>query len=244
MKTNKWLVEYARAQIGLPYWYGTFGQKSTSTLLKQKKAQYPSMYGSNDYTKQLGVKVHDCVGLIKGALWCDTTTGTPKYSSAQDKSAVGMYIASKEKGKIKTFPKKLGLLVYKAHDPSDPSSIHHVGIFDGVDTVIEAKGHAYGVVRTTFKPSDWDFWSQCPFTTAESTTIPCPEIVYYKKCASNISSITDALKSIGEKDVSLSHRRKIAVANGIVKSGVLYVGTAYQNTLMLSLLKIGKLIKA
>lgn len=40
-KTNTGLVAYATAQIGNPYWYGTFGQVATEALLKSKMAQYP-----------------------------------------------------------------------------------------------------------------------------------------------------------------------------------------------------------
>ena len=69
-KTAKGLVKYAKAQLGNPYWYGTFGQKATKELYAQKKAQYPSYYTATDYQKQYGKKVHDCIGLIKGYLWC------------------------------------------------------------------------------------------------------------------------------------------------------------------------------
>ena len=43
-KTNIGLVEYAKAQLGLPYWYGTYGQISSEELYKRKKAQYPRNY--------------------------------------------------------------------------------------------------------------------------------------------------------------------------------------------------------
>ena len=33
MKNNAGLVLYAKAQVGLPYWYGTFGQTASPTLL-------------------------------------------------------------------------------------------------------------------------------------------------------------------------------------------------------------------
>ena len=41
MKTAKGLVEYAKAQLGLPYWYGTFGNTGSEELWKAKKKQYP-----------------------------------------------------------------------------------------------------------------------------------------------------------------------------------------------------------
>ena len=37
MKTGQGLVEYAKAQIGKPYWWGTFGNIATPELLAYKK---------------------------------------------------------------------------------------------------------------------------------------------------------------------------------------------------------------
>lgn len=61
----------------------------------------------------------------------------------------------------------------------------------------------------------------------------------YKACASNHTSIADALESIGV-DGSKTNRTKIAKANGITN----YTGTADQNGKLLKLLKTGKLKKA
>ena len=63
---------------------------------------------------------------------------------------------------------------------------------------------------------------------------------YYPKYTGRSGSITAALSAVGEKDTSLSHRRKIAIANSIAS----YSGTAAQNTKMVNLLKQGKLVRA
>ena len=62
---------------------------------------------------------------------------------------------------------------------------------------------------------------------------------YYPKCSSKCTTISSALDSI-KVDSSKAHRTKIAKANGI--DG--YVGSAEQNTRLLSLLKKGTLKKA
>ncbi|MCD8159026.1 MAG: NlpC/P60 family protein [Clostridiales bacterium] len=166
-KTNSGLVAYAKAQVGLPYWYGTYGQTATASLYSSKKAQYPSYYSPwSDFETQYGKRVHDCVGLIKGYLWSDSTTSTPKYNSAQDKSAAGMYAAATTEGKISTFPKTAGLLVFVG---SSASSISHVGVYGGDGYVYEAKGHQYGVVKSAYSASNWNFWAQCPYTTDDTT---------------------------------------------------------------------------
>jgi hypothetical protein len=63
---------------------------------------------------------------------------------------------------------------------------------------------------------------------------------YYSKYTGSSNSLTDALAAVGEADTSKAHRAKIAKANGITG----YTGTATENTKLLALLKVGKLIKA
>ena len=77
-KTNYGLVAYAKAQLGLPYWYGTFGQIGTEALYTSKKKQWPKFYKwegtayNNFLLPSTSKRVHDCVGLIKGYLWSET----------------------------------------------------------------------------------------------------------------------------------------------------------------------------
>lgn len=159
MKNNAGLVLYAKAQVGLPYWYGTFGQTASPTLLNSKRKQYPSYYKSTDFNTQYNKRVHDCVGLIKGYIWSDTTTSKPKYNASQDVSAAGMYKNSTTKGDMSTFPAINGTLVYK----KSGNRISHVGIYCVDGYVYEAKGHKFGVVKTPYKQTDWVLWSLCPY---------------------------------------------------------------------------------
>lgn len=160
MKTSKGLVDYAKAQLGLPYWYGTFGLTATEALYKSKKKQYPQYYkweGTpyDNFPSQYGKRVHDCVGLIKGYLWSDTPTSAPKYANgAPDVSANGMRTSCKEKGDIGTMPDVPGTLVFMNG---------HVGVYIGGGYVIEARGHEYGVVKTELKKRPWKWWGKCPW---------------------------------------------------------------------------------
>lgn len=156
MKNVKYLIEYARAQIGRPYWCGTYGKIASEQYYLAKKKQYPTMYWQNDYRKAYGQKVHDCCGLFKGAMWCNTPDSVPTYNEAQDHSVKGFYQVAKSKGRLtdKT-PLINGLLLYN-------SSLGHMGVYvDG--EVINAKGHAYGVVKEPFIRSRWYYWSDCPY---------------------------------------------------------------------------------
>ena len=154
-KTNQGLVEYARKQIGRPYWYGTFGNIATAVLYSAKKKQYPKYYASwTNFPEQFGQRVHDCVGLIKGYLWSDTASSTPRYNASQDVSANGMLSICTEKGTISSMPDIPGVLVFMSG---------HVGVYAGNGEVIEARGHEYGVVVTKLAERPWKNWGKCPF---------------------------------------------------------------------------------
>lgn len=67
-----------------------------------------------------------------------------------------------------------------------------------------------------------------------------PSVAYYGVYRGKGTSIVSALATVGEKDTSFAHRKKIAAANGITG----YQGTIAQNLKMVQLIKTGKLIKA
>ena len=162
-KTNTGLVSYAAAQLDKPYWYGTFGQTASIGLYTAKKRQYPKYYTANDFQSQYGKRVHDCVGLIKGYLWSDSPSSVPKYSAAQDVSADKMLKKCTESGSISTLPELPGVLVFMSR---------HVGVYIGGGHVIEARGHAYGVVKTKLAGRGWTHWGKCPWITYASADKP------------------------------------------------------------------------
>ncbi|MCD8308869.1 MAG: phage tail tip lysozyme [Clostridia bacterium] len=211
-KTNTGLVAYAKAQVGLPYWYGTYGQTASASLYTSKKSQYPSYYTASDFSSQYGKRVHDCVGLIKGYLWSSSATATPSYTSAQDKSASGMYAAATTKGTISSFPKTTGLLVFKG---TSTSKITHVGVYGGDGYVYEAKGHQYGVVKTAFSASAWQYWAQCPYCTNDvtSTTGSTTTTTTATTTTSGSSSSSSSSSSATEKkatDAAQSYLKSLA----------------------------------
>lgn len=136
-------------QLGNPYWWGTFGQVATRSLLEQKRKQYPNQYTAKDFEGQLGKIVHDCVGLIKGYRW--TNDGKLTYKANQDVDVSGMLKSCSKQGTINTMPDVPGTLVFMSG---------HVGVYIGNGEVIEAMGHAYGVVLTKLKNRPWTKWGQ------------------------------------------------------------------------------------
>lgn len=152
-KTASGLVAYAKAQLGLPYWYGTFGNTASSSLYQQKKEQYPKYYTASDFSSQYGKRVHDCVGLIKGYRWSETPTSAPKYNASQDVAVGGLYNQCSKRGSISSMPDQPGICVFK-------SDMSHVGVYIGGGYVIEARGHAYGVVKTKLAGRNWGKWGK------------------------------------------------------------------------------------
>ena len=158
-KNNFQALQYARAQLGRPYWYGTFGQFATVELYEQKKKQYKTQYtkwSAESFLKDCDrkTKVHDCIGLCKGYMMSISPEAEAHYISKYDISANGMEEAAKLKGDISTLPDIPGVLVWKNG---------HIGIYEGNGHVIEAKGHAYGVVRSDLKATAWKKWLVCPW---------------------------------------------------------------------------------
>ena len=164
-KTNTGLVEYALAQLGKPYWWGTFGQTASAALLAQKRTQYPERYTADDFESQFGQKVHDCVGLIKGYRWCDTPDSEPAYKSVQDVAVSGLYMSCLESGSISTMPDIPGVCVFM-------QDMSHVGVYIGGGYVIEATGHARGVVKTKLAGRGWGLWGKPRWISYEADATP------------------------------------------------------------------------
>lgn len=166
MKKVSYLLEYARAQIGRPYWCGTFGQVANEWLYNFNKRRLPMYYTATDFPTQYGQKVHDCIGLIKGAMWCNTPNAAPVYLAAQDVTVYTMYATCTNKGKISdSGTLKEGMLLFN-------NGFSHVGIYDGNGYVIEAKGHAYGVVRSVYAASNWKYYGECKYFDYNTDTKP------------------------------------------------------------------------
>lgn len=167
-KTASSLVAYAIAQLGFPYWYATYGSIATEALYSYKKKQYPSYYTASDFPKQYGLRVHDCVGIVKGYHWSDTPTAKPIYKANgfPDTSADGMYSYCKKKStNMSKMPDVPGILVFMSG---------HVGMYIGNGKVVEARGHAYGVVRTNLKNRPWTKWSYDPDLVYDTETATAP----------------------------------------------------------------------
>ena len=171
MKTNKWLVEFAKRALaeGWVYWYGTVGYKCTHELLIRKTKQYPEHYTGNRMPRyesdiSAGKYCADCINLAKAYMWLDEATGKQIYGSngCPDTNADGMYNKAKEKGDIRTLPEIPGIMLHLSG---------HAGIYIGNGWAIEARGFKYGVVKTRVSERGWLHWYKMPGVTYEDGAI-------------------------------------------------------------------------
>lgn len=175
-RTNVDLVNYCIGMLGQPYWYGCIGTAAASEkLFEQKRAQYPEQYPPKKWTKESFVKQYgmpkpvDCSGLIKSFIMTDPSgknypLNLAVYDSKYDLSANGMIKICTETGNYSNIPEVPGLIVWKNN---------HVGVYIGNGYCIEAKGHAYGVVKTN--NTAWTKYGRLPASWISYTTTPTPE---------------------------------------------------------------------
>ena len=170
-KTPAGLVAHARAQLGLPYWYGTYGQRPTADLADYKRRQYPEQWSAarvqQAKANQLNApRVYDCAGLVK-SYWMQADPHTAaKYVQKYDKSAGGLKSCCATRGPIAGIPAEPGLLVF--------IGTRHVGIYDGRGRVIEARGFEHGVVERNLSASTWDTWGRLDWLTHGDMPAPAP----------------------------------------------------------------------
>lgn len=207
-KTNAGLVAYAKAQLGKPYWYGTFGQTASAALLAQKRTQYPGYYTADDFESQFGQKVHDCVGLIKGYRWCDTPDSEPAYKSVQDVAVSGLYMSCPESGSIDTMPDIPGVCVFMR-------DMSHVGVYIGGGYVVEATGHARGVVKTKLAGRGWGLWGKPRWISYEAAATPAqPEQTTTQATASALTVTGLPLLRYGDKGEFVRSAQMLLIGRG------------------------------
>ena len=207
-KTGQGLAEYAEAQLGKPYWWGTFGQTANAGLLAAKRQQYPDYYTAGDFPTQFGQKVHDCVGLIKGYLWCDTPDSEPIYKPTQDVAVSGLFMACPENGSIDTMPDIPGVCVFMR-------DMSHVGVYIGDGYVVEATGHARGVVKTKLAGRGWGLWGKPRWISYEAAATPAQPVQTTTQAAASALAVTGLpLLRYGDKGECVRSAQLLLIGRG------------------------------
>jgi hypothetical protein len=215
-KTNIGFVNHVQAQLGMPYWYGTFGDVCGEALWQQKRKQYPSHYTDSRYktakARHFGKRTYDCAGLVKSYMFQSSPTSLPKYMAEYDKNVSGLISACSKTGKISSIPEIPGLLVFRG--------TAHVGVYIGKGYVIEARGFDFGVVKTKLSSGEWEKWGQLSWIDYK----PAPAQMPKSSEAAVDDSDTDTKQCL-YKNTSGKELIIYADTAKLVKIGTLYDGS-------------------
>ncbi len=129
-----------------------------------KKANIYRLGGIGRYEN--GVRIFDCVGLIKCFMWHDYSEKNASYygKTCPDKNETGFFNEASEKGTIDTIPEILGLMVYQPG---------HIGVYIGNGQVIESTAAFEKKIvityfkgnhpDTSYKRTTWTHWFKMPY---------------------------------------------------------------------------------
>lgn len=161
------------AQVQIPlregwgYIYGTSGVLWTQEKQNASTRDMTIRYGS----QWIGHMVTDCSGLVRWALkqLGEDITHHATYQYTDWCKPKGKLVNGLREDGTLPIP---GSLVFLQ---GNQEKIHHVGVYIGDDTCIEAKGTKSGVV--TSQLSHWDHWGQCKLIDYSAETDETPEPV-------------------------------------------------------------------
>ena len=126
-KTANELVNFAKSKLGTNYVYGMKGAVLTDSKLRSLANSYPKYLTYNKEKGKIGTVCTDCSGLIS---WC---TGKVRGSSQYKETATRIEHISNISGAV------AGCALWQQG---------HIGIYIGNGECIEARGSAYGTVKT------------------------------------------------------------------------------------------------
>lgn len=153
----------ALGMVGWGYIYGATGWVCTAARVEQQAAQYPAYadlirkYGLG---KWLGKRCVDCAQNTKLSAKAAGIT-IPSGATSQWNADIWA-----DKGTMDTLPDdSVGLFLYR----QSGAKMQHTGVCLGDGTVSEARGHAYGVIRSLLTAYSWTHWGRLDESRATAT---------------------------------------------------------------------------
>lgn len=162
------MVNCAAGLLGCGYIYGATGWVCTQRRLSQQAEQYPQYadliwkYGP----MWMGKRCFDCAQLTR-TVAKEAGVSLPSGSNSQWRAS-GIW---QEVGTIDDLPDEGGLFLYTMSD----GKMIHTGISIGSGEEIDARGHAYGVVRRRIADTSFTHWARLNIDYDASADAPNPE---------------------------------------------------------------------
>lgn len=143
----------ALALVGCGYIYGATGWICTRARMEQQMRQYPAYAGQIErYGKKwIGKPCYDCAQLTRDVAR-RAGVSLPSGATSQWRAA-GIW---KEKDVIDTLPDEAGIFLFTMRD----GRMTHTGVSVGHGEEVDARGHAYGVVRRPIRGTTFTHWAR------------------------------------------------------------------------------------
>lgn len=168
MPTNREIMTAkAVSLLGSGYIYGATGWVCTRARMEQQKRQYPEYARLIDrYGPQwLGKPCFDCAQLTRVVARA-AGVALPSGSTSQWRAAK----VWKEKGTIASMPDEAGLFLFTVSG----SRASHTGVSIGGGEEIDARGHAYGVVKRRIDQTSFTHWARLDVAYDGESESPLP----------------------------------------------------------------------
>lgn len=162
------IADYAESKLGCAYIWGGYGEKLCTTAFRKERASaYPSQK-DNIYKncpvlsgkqstckgcKYNGMQAYDCAQLTR---YSCKAGGQELVSGANSQWRSGVW---EKKGTIDSLPDVPGVILYHANSSG---TMTHTGVYVGDGKAVEARGAAYGVVKTDVQKRSWTHWAALP----------------------------------------------------------------------------------
>ncbi|WMI81858.1 hypothetical protein [Anaerotignum sp. MB30-C6] len=134
--TNIGLVAFVKTKLGTPYVYGMKGTVMTQANFNYLQERYGVRNVWNSDEKKVGKVCVDCSGLI--SWYTGKLKGSSQFKAESDAQPITTIASA-----------PIGAAVWRQG---------HIGVYIGNGEVIEARGSAYGTVRTKAKDRDFTHW--------------------------------------------------------------------------------------
>lgn len=193
--------------IGCGYIYGATGWICTQQHIEQQAKQYP-MYADlilKYGPKWMGKPCYDCAQLTR-TVAKEAGVTMPSGASSQWR-ATGIW---KEKGTIDTLPNEAGLFVFTMKN----GSMSHTAVTIGNGETVDARGHAYGVVRRSLTGASYTHWARLAIDYDAPATDSNPDIGTTTRPTLRQGSSGDDVLALQKQLLALGYNLGSAGADG------------------------------
>ena len=223
----------ALSLVGCGYIYGATGWICTPSRLAQQEKQYPAFAAQMErYGKKwMGKPCYDCAQLTRDVAR-QAGVMLPSGATSQWRAA-GIW---KEKDVIDTLPDEAGIFLFTMRD----GRMTHTGVSVGNGEEVDARGHAYGVVKRKISGTAYTHWARlaidydAPIESENPVPEPTKPTLRMGSRGEEVRALQEELRQLGflsgAADGVFGADTRVAVMNfqkahGLAADGIVGAGT-------------------